>query len=120
MLKWAFQMGEAFPEIVGLITRGPQVQQSLGVVLHTLEEHEAPLKYPDAVLQLLGWILNGAEYASIEFPEIERVIFRLPKKRAFRVPLNNISERLVSLGYPEAAELKLRVEQLYIEDIAIR
>lgn len=120
MLKWAFQMGEVFPETVGLITRGPQVQQSLGVVLHTLEEHEAPLKYPDAVLQLLGWILNGTEYASIEFAEIERVIFRLPKKRSFRVPLNNICERLVSLGYPEAAELKLRVEQLYIEDIAIR
>jgi len=115
MLEWAFAVGAAFPEAVEFVVQGPRVQQNLCLVPHILREHEAPEKYPEAVLQLLDWLLEDRGGHWWDFQDIESVLFRLPKKTAFLPLLNSICQRLVSLGYSEAAELKRRIEQEFTE-----
>ena len=117
MLEWAFVVGDAFPEAVALIVRGPRIEQSLGTVVHILEKHEAPEKYPDAVLRLLDWLLEDRSSQWMVTTDIEPVLFRLPKKKAFLPWLNSICQHLASLAYPRAAELKRRIEETFTEEL---
>ena len=76
MLGWAFVVGAAFPEAVEFVVRSPHVQQRLGIVLHNLEKHEAPEKYPEAVLRLLDWLLEDRGSHWMVSKDIEAVLFR--------------------------------------------
>lgn len=116
MLEWAFVVGAAFPEAVALVVRGPRIQQRLGIVLHILEKHEAPEKYPEAVLRLLDWLLEDRGSRWMVSKDIEPVLFRLPRKKAFLPLLNRICQHLASLGYVGAADLKRRIEETFTED----
>jgi hypothetical protein len=116
MLEWAFVIGKAFPDAVALVVRGPRIEQKLGIVLHILEKHEAPEKYPDSVLRLLDWLLEDPGSHWMMSKDIETVLFRLPKKKTFLPLLNSICQHLASLGYAGAADLKRRIEQQFTED----
>ena len=116
MLEWAFLVGQAFPEAVAFVVRGPRIEQSLGTVVHICEKHEAPEKYPEAVLRLLDWLLQDHGKQRMVSTDIEPVLFRLPKKKAFLSWLNSICQHLASLGYSRAAELKRRIEQEFTHD----
>jgi hypothetical protein len=115
MLEWAFVVGAAFPEAVEFVVRSPRVQQRLGVVLHNLEKHEAPEKYPEAVLRLLDWLLEDRGSHWMVPKDIEAVLFRLPKKKTFLPALNSICQRLTSLAYPDAADLNRRIQEHFVE-----
>jgi hypothetical protein len=117
MIEWAFVVGEAFPEAVALVMRGPRPEQSLGTVLHVLETHEAPGKHPEAVLRLLDWLLEapGGDRWMVS-KDIEAVVFRLPMKKAFLPLLNSICQHLAALGYAGASELKRRIGEAFTED----
>lgn len=116
MLEWAFVVGAAFPEAVEFAVRGPRIQQRLGIVFHILEKHEAPEKYPEAVLRLLAWLLEEPDSRWMVSKDIESVLFRLPKKKAFLPVLNSICQHLASLAYLGAADLKRRIESEFTEE----
>ena len=116
MLEWAFVVGQAFPEAVDLVVRGPHIQQKLGIVLHILEKHEAPEKYSESVLRLLDWLLEDRGSQWMVSRDIEPVLFRLSKKKAYLPLLNSICQHLVSLAYPGASDLKHRIEQQFTEE----
>ena len=116
MLEWAFVIGQAFPEAVDLVVRGPHIEQGLGTALYLLEKHEATEKYPESVLRLLDWLLEKRGSEWMVSKDIATVLFRLPKKKAFLPVLNSICQHLASLAYPRAAELKRRIEQEFTED----
>jgi hypothetical protein len=122
MLEWAFVVGQAFPEAVKLVVRGPRIKQKIGVLLHILLErhgipqHEAPEKYPEPLLWLLDWFLEDRSNHGMVSNNIEQVLFRLPKKKAFLPLLNSICQHLASLAYPRAAELKRQIEQEFTLD----
>ena len=116
MLEWVFLVGPAFPEAVAMVVRGPCIEQKVGTVLHILEKHDAPESYPDAVLQLLSWLLEGQAGQWIVWRDMETLLFRLPRKRAFKPPLNYICQRLTSLGFVEAAELGRRIENQFQDE----
>ncbi len=116
MLDWAFLVGAAFPEAVALAVRGPRIQRGLGKVIHMLKKHEAPEIFPDAVLQLLDWLLKDIGGQSMTFEDIKLVLFRLPKRREFLPRLNSICQHLVSLGCTNAPELKLRIDETFTEN----
>ena len=116
MLEWVFVIGQAFPEGVDLVVQGPHVEQPLGIALHILMEHEAPEKYPKPVLRLPNWLLEDRGSHSMMSNDIETVLFRLPKKKAFLPLLNNICQHLASLGYAGATALKHRIEHQFTED----
>jgi hypothetical protein len=115
MLDWVFVVGEAFPEAVDLVVQGPKVRK-LDTVVYLLEKHEAPEKHPEALLRLLNWQLAHQESSGFVSDDIEQVIFRMPKKRGFLPLLNTICQRLASLGYARATDLKVRVEQQFIQN----
>jgi hypothetical protein len=116
MLEWAFVVGGAFPEAVALVIRGPRIQQRLGIVLHILEKHEAPEKYPEAVLRLLDWLLGDPGSHWMVSKNIEPLLFRIPKKKTFLPLLNSICQHLTSLAYAGAADLKRRIENEFVEE----
>jgi hypothetical protein len=116
MLGWAFAIGQAFPEAVDLVVQGPRVEQKLGIVLHTLKEHEAPESHPESLLQLLEWLLRDHSSQWMISKDIEPLLFRLPKKKQSLPLLNRICQHLASLGYAGAADLKRRIEENFTED----
>ena len=116
MLEWAFVVGEAFPEAVDLVVQGPSVEQRLGIVLPLLEKHETPVKHPESVLRLLNWLLEDYSSQWTVSKDIESVLFRLPKQKAFLPVLNRICQRLASLAYSGARDLKPRIEEQFTED----
>ncbi len=116
MLEWAFVVGAAFPEAIEFVVRGPRIQQKLGIALHILEKHEAPEKYPEAVLRLLDWLLEEPDSRRMVSKDIEPVLFRLSKKKAFLPVLNSICQHLASLAYLRAADLKRRIGETFTED----
>jgi len=116
MLEWAFVVGAAFPEAVGLVGRGPRIHQKIGIVVHILETHEAPEKYPEATLRLLDWLLEDSDSHWMLSKEIETLLFRLPKKKAFLPLLNSICQHLTSLAYSGASDLKRRIGETFTED----
>lgn len=116
MLEWAFVVGAAFPEAVEFVVRSPRVRQRLGIVLHNLEKHEAPEKYPEAVLRLLDWLLGDRDSHWMVSKDIELALFRLPKKKTFLPTLNSICQHLTSLAYPGATDLNLRIQEHFVEN----
>lgn len=116
MLEWAFVVGRAFPEAVDLVVRGPRIEQKLGIVLHILEKHEAPEKYSESVLRLLDWLLEDRGSQWMVSRDIEPVLFRLSKRKAYLPLLNSICQHLASLAYPGASDLKHRIEQQFTEE----
>ena len=81
-----------------------------------LEKHEAPERYPGAVLRLLDWLLEDRDSQWKVSKDIEVALFRIPKRKAFLPLLNSICQRLASLGYAGAADLKRRIEQEFTEE----
>jgi hypothetical protein len=116
MIEWAFMVGEAFPEAVALVMRGQRPKQSLGTVLHILETHDALEKYPETGLRLIDWLLEDPGDRWMVSKDIEAVLFRLPRKKAFLPHLNSICQHLSALGYAGASDLKRRIELEFNEE----
>lgn len=116
MLYWVFEVGAAFPEAVDLVVEGPKVEQRAGTIVHLLEKHEAPEKYPEAVLRLLIWVTEDQSNQGMISKDIEEVLFRLPKKKAFTPALDHICQHLTLLAYPRVAELEGRIERAFEEE----
>ena len=117
MLEWIFVVGEAFSDAVALVLRGPRPEQYLSNVLHILETHDALEKHPEAVLRLLDWLLESPGDRWMVSKDIETVLFRLPRRKAFLPLLNSICQHLASLGYADATDLKRRIEDAFIEEL---
>ena len=115
MLGWAFVVGDAFPEAVDLLLKGPKIPQNIGLVAHLLENHAAVVKFPEAVLKLVEWLLKDGSDRQMISDEIEKLIFGLPKKKSYVPALRRICQRLASLGYRAVAPLKARIESEFKE-----
>jgi hypothetical protein len=116
MLKWAFMVGPAFPEAVQLIVRGPRTKQGLGTIFHILKKHESAEQHPEAVLQLLNWLLEEPERPWSAPEDLQSVIFRLPKRKRFLPFLNSICQHMASCGYQGAPDLKRKIEHDFVEE----
>lgn len=115
MFYMIFVVGDAFPEAVEFVIRGPRIQPVLNVVLSDLKAHEACEKYPEAVLRLLNWLLEPLENHWCKLSDIAQVLFLLPKKKAFLPALNSICQHLTLLAYSGAVELKSKIESTFVE-----
>jgi hypothetical protein len=118
MVRWTLEMTPVFPEAVDMLIHGPAINGGLkfGSAVHVLERNEMVVDHPEAVLQLLNWLLEQGDEPRMIYNDVEKLLFRLPKKKSLLGLLNKICQRLMSLGYGGAENLKGRIEQDFHEE----
>ena len=117
LVDWTLAMTPVFTEAVDLLIQGPAISggRKFGTALYLLEQNDLPIVQPEAVLRLLNWLLvQGGEQWMIS-NDIEKLVFRLPKRKSLLGLLNDTCQRLATLGYTGAETLKRRIEQDFRE-----
>ncbi len=118
MIQWVFLVGDAFPEAVELVLRGPRVTDRIRGIFHLPAFHATPQKHPEAVLDLLLWLLQGFQLGTLIPNQIEEVLFLLPKRKSFLPRLDEICQRLASLDYQGYPGLRRRFHASFTEEPA--
>lgn len=118
MIYWIFEVGSYFPDSVEFVIKGPPIgENAVYVALRMLKNNETAEKYPKSVVKLINWLLKNCKNKNcIDFNDMKLIISKLPKKKEFLNPLNDLCQQLTSLGYVEAVDLKHQNEKEFIED----
>jgi hypothetical protein len=118
MVDWTVAMSPVFNEAVEMLIQSPSINggRKLGTAIHLLEQNDTPVAHPEAFLKLMKWLLEQGDEQWMVSNDIEKVIFRLPKKKSLLGLLNAVCQKLASLGYRGAESLKQRVEREFIEE----
>lgn len=118
LVDWTLAMTPVFSEAVEMLIQGPAIRvgRKIGTAIYVLKKNDTPHVHPEAVLRLLNWLLEQKDEPWMVYNDIEALIFRLPKRKQFLEMLNNICQKLTSLGYGGADNLKKRIENDFCED----
>lgn len=111
VINWSLRLVDVLPEVVALLMGRPAPQGIRDVFYYRLHKQESLLQQPEALVDLLLYVLSGEERLYHDCTYVIEIADRLLGTNVSRRKLRDLAERLGELGCSEAQEFAARVDR---------
>ncbi|MCU1253826.1 MAG: hypothetical protein JWM83_125 [Candidatus Angelobacter sp.] len=106
MAEWSIHLEPVFPEAVDKICNGPSPELKNSFLYYELPDTVLPERYPQAVAQLILFLLQENAAPIYDFDRMDRVFEKLVDGKVDRHLLIAICDQLARVGYEGAKRLR--------------
>jgi len=106
MVGWSLVVGSAFPRVVDVIATIPDFEFKDEYFFTQLKESNFPAEFPVETAHLLLKVLRSTKTMEFEFSSVDAMVRTVTELGAPLHVVEGICDRLASLGYPIATDLR--------------
>lgn len=107
--RWSLRLGDVLPEIVALLVKHPAKSDPRDIFYYRLREQGDLLRHPEALADLLYYLLAAEERIYHHCRYVEEIVEALIDTDVSRAKLLSLAERLGELGCADAQRLAARI-----------